>query len=62
MKIEFDSEIIEINEGEMIEVTKGVYHKPTSEEECQIMLVEPKGILNTGNVEGDLTSPNDKWI
>ena len=62
MKIEFDSEIIEINEGEMIVVPKGVDHKPTSEEECQIMLVEPKGILNTGNVKGDLTAPNDEWI
>tara|TARA_Y100000992_G_scaffold284683_1_gene235024 strand:+ start:373 stop:660 length:288 start_codon:yes stop_codon:yes gene_type:complete len=62
MKIEFDSEIIEINEGEMIVVPKGVDHKPTSEEECQIMLVEPKGILNTGNVKGDLTAPNDEWV
>ena len=41
----------------MIVVPKGVDHKPTSEEECQIMLVEPKGILNTGNVKGDLTAP-----
>ena len=62
MKIEFDSEIIEINEGEMIVVPKGVDHKPTSEKECQIMLVEPKGILNTSNVKGDLTAPNDERI
>ena len=62
MKIEFDSEIIEINEGEMIVVPKGVNHKTTSEKECQIMLVEPKDILNTGNVKGDLTAPNDEWI
>ena len=62
MKTEFDSEIIEINEGEMIVVPKGVDHKPTSDEECQIMLVELKGILNTGNVKGDLTAPNDEWI
>ena len=62
MKIEFDSEIIEINEGEMIVVPNGVDQNPTSEEECQIMLVEPKGILNTGNVKGDLKAPNDEWI
>ena len=62
MKIEFDTEIIEVNEGEMIVVPQGVNHKPTSEDECQIMLVEPKGILNTGNVKGDLTAPNDEWI
>ena len=62
MRIEFDSEIMEINEGEMIVVPRGVDHKPTSEEECQIMLVEPKGTLNTGNVKGDLTATNDEWI
>ena len=62
MKIEFDTEIIEINEGEMIVVPKGVDHKPTSEDECHVMLVEPKGILNTGNVKSDLTALNDEWI
>ena len=62
MKIEFDSEIIEINEGEIIVVPKGVDYKPTSEKERQIMLVEPKGISNTGNVKVDLTAPNDEWI
>ena len=62
MKIEFDTEIIEVNEGEMIVVPKGVDHKPTSEDECQVMLVEPKGVLNTGNIKGDLTAPNDEWI
>ena len=46
----------------MIVVTKRVDHKPTSENEYQIMLVEPKGVLNTGNIEGNLTPPNDKWI
>ena len=62
MKIEFDAEIIEVNEGEMIVVPKGVDYKPTAENECHVMLVEPKGILNTGNVKGDLTAPNDEWI
>ena len=42
MKIEFEQEIIEVNEGEMIVVPKGVDHKPTAENECHVMLVEPK--------------------
>ena len=62
MKIEFDTEIIEVNEGEIIVVPKGVDYKPTSEDEFQIMLVEPKGVLNTSNIERNLTAPNDKWI
>ena len=62
MKIEFNTEILEVNEGEMIVVPKGVDHKPTAENECHIMLVELKGVLNTGNVKGNLTAPNDEWI
>ncbi|MDC0228172.1 cupin domain-containing protein [Alphaproteobacteria bacterium] len=62
MKIEFDTETIEIKCGEMIVVPKGVAHKPFADEECKVMLVEPKGILNTGDTQGDLTAPNNQWI
>ena len=62
MNIEFEKKTIEINSGEMIVVPKGVAHKPFSDEECKVMLVEPRGILNTGNTRGDLTAPNDQWI
>ena len=62
MKIEFEAETIEIKSGEMIVVPKGVTHKPFADEECKVMLVEPRGILNTGDTNGDLTVPNDQWI
>ena len=62
MNIEFETKTIEIKSGEMIVVPKGVTHKPFAEEECKVMLVEPRGILNTGNVNGEMTAPNDKWI
>ena len=62
MKIEFDNETVDIKSGEMIVVPKGVDHKPFAEKESHVMLVEPKGVLNTGNVKGDLTAPNDEWI
>ena len=62
MSIEFETETIDINTGEMIVVPKGVTHKPFAEEECKVMLVEPRGVLNTGNAEGDMTAPNDRWI
>ena len=61
MKIQFDTEFIEVNERVMIVVPKGVDNKPTSEDKYQIMLVEPKGVLNTSNIEGNLKAPNDKW-
>nr|AIF25664.1 DSBH domain-containing protein [uncultured marine group II/III euryarchaeote SAT1000_53_H10] len=62
MKIEFENETVELNEGEMYVVPKGVEHKPCAETECKIMLVEPRGVVNTGNTEGDLTASNDVWV
>ena len=48
--------------GEMIVVPKGVMHKPFAIDECKVMLVEPRGVLNTGDARWDLTAPNDRWI
>ena len=62
MKIEFKDKTVELKEGEMFVVPKGVEHKPYSEKECKIMLVEPKGVVNTGDAGSDLTAPNDVWI
>ena len=62
MKIEFEDETVELNEGDMYVVPKGVEHKPYAENECKVMIVEPRGVVNTGNTEGDLTASNDVWI
>ena len=62
MKIEFENETVELNEGEMFVVPKGAEHKPYAETECKIMLIEPRGIINTGNTKGELTASNDVWI
>ena len=62
MKIEFENETVELNEGEMYVVPKGVEHIPCAETECKIMLIEPRGVVNTGNTEGDLTASNDVWV
>ena len=60
--IEFEDETIQIDEGEMIVVRKGVKHKPYAKVEAKIMLVEPSGVVNTGDKEDKLTAPNDEWI
>ena len=62
MKIEFENETVELNEGEMFVVPKGVEHKPYAEKECKVMIVEPRGVVNTGNTEGELTASNDVWV
>ena len=62
MRIEFEDETVELSEGEMYVVPKGVEHKPYAEEECKVMLVEPRGVVNTGDSKGKLTASNDVWI
>ena len=60
--IEFKDKKVELNEGEMIIVPKGVDHKPIAEQEVWIMLFEPKNIKHTGNVEHKLTVKKFKKI
>tara|TARA_Y100000996_G_scaffold405288_1_gene380290 strand:+ start:495 stop:863 length:369 start_codon:yes stop_codon:yes gene_type:complete len=62
MRIDFRDETIKLFKGEMIVVPKGVEHKPYADEECEIMIVEPKGVINTGESDSDLTAKNDVWI
>ena len=62
MKIEFKDKTVELNKGELYVVPKGVEHRPYAEDECQIMLIEPRGVINTGENKSDLTASNDVWI
>ena len=62
MGIEFKDRILELKEHEMIVIKKGEPHKPFAFEECKVLIVEPRGVINTGRTGGDLTSENDVWI
>ena len=62
MEIHYEDRVIELKSGEMVVVKKGEKHRPYAEEECKIMLVEPIGTVNTGDVGGELTALNNEWI
>jgi mannose-6-phosphate isomerase-like protein (cupin superfamily) len=62
MTIEFTDGTVDLKSGEMFVVSTGVEHKPFAEKECKIMLVEPAGTMNTGDVGGDLTAEDNVWI
>ena len=62
MHIEFEGHTISLGEGEMLVVPKGVRHKPYADQEAHVMLIEPKDVRNTGNIEDDFTAPNNKWV
>jgi mannose-6-phosphate isomerase-like protein (cupin superfamily) len=46
----------------MFVVPKGVEHKPYAEHEVKLLLIEPRGVLNTGHEAGNRTAKNDVWI
>ena len=62
LNIELKDTTIKLNKGEMVIIPKGVEHRPYAENECKIMLIEPKGVINTGKNKGELTAKNDVWI
>jgi len=62
MTLEFRDGKVELKAGEMYVVPRGVEHKPVAAGECAIMLVEPRGTVNTGDVGGERTAPNDVWV
>ena len=51
-----------VRAGEMFVVPRGVEHKPYAEQEVKMMLIEPRGVVNTGAVDSDRRAENDVWI
>jgi mannose-6-phosphate isomerase-like protein (cupin superfamily) len=62
LEIQLRDTSVLLNEGEMYVVQKHVEHKPVARDECHVLLVEPAGTINTGNVVDEKTAPNDVWI
>jgi mannose-6-phosphate isomerase-like protein (cupin superfamily) len=62
MRIDFRNGAVELSAGEMFVVPKGVEHKPCAEKEVKLLLVEPRGVVNTGEERGERTAPTDIWI
>jgi mannose-6-phosphate isomerase-like protein (cupin superfamily) len=62
MRIEFRDQIIPLGEGELCVVPHGVEHKPVADQECHILLIEPVGTLNTGDVLDEHTQTEELWI
>jgi mannose-6-phosphate isomerase-like protein (cupin superfamily) len=62
LRIDFRDGAVRLSTGEMFVVPKGVEHKPYAEQEVKLLLVEPRGVLNTGHEGGERTAENDVWI
>ena len=62
MILHFDHDQVLLKQGELYVVPQGVYHWPEAEQECHILLIEPQGVVNTGESGGILTAPQNVWI
>lgn len=62
MEIEFRDGTVRLRAGELCVVPRGKEHRPVASGECHVLLVEPRGVVNTGDSGGDLTAENDIWV
>jgi quercetin dioxygenase-like cupin family protein len=62
LEIQLSDGKVVLNEGEMLVVPKGLEHRPVAEHECHILLIEPAGTVNTGDLVNERTVANDVWI
>ena len=62
MVIEFRDRAVTVSAGEMFVIPKGIDHCTRADRECQAMLIEPRGVVNTGEAGSELTAPSDVWI
>ena len=62
LRIDLPDGSVTIGPGEMYVVKRGVQHKPYAEDEAHLLLIEPRGVINTGDEPSERTAPNDIWI
>jgi mannose-6-phosphate isomerase-like protein (cupin superfamily) len=62
MEIGFRDGSVAVRAGEMYVVPKGVEHVTRATRECHALVVEPRGVVNTGDAGGRLTAANDVWV
>lgn len=61
-RMEFRDRAVELREGELLVVPRGVEHRPVADREAEVLLFEPAGTVNTGNVRDERTVNAPEWI
>jgi mannose-6-phosphate isomerase-like protein (cupin superfamily) len=62
MEIGFRDRTVTLRQGELFVVPKGVEHITRAARECHALVIEPRGVVNTGDAGGGLTAKNDVWV
>ncbi len=53
---------VSLGPGELYVVPRGVEHRPIATEECDILLLEPAGVVNTGDATDTRLTATAEWI
>ncbi len=62
LQIDLRDKTLNLDEGDMVVIPKGIDHKPLCTEECHVLLIEPSQTANTGDTGGELTDEIIEWI
>lgn len=62
LSIEMEDRTVELDEGDLFVVKKGVRHNPVAKEECHLLLIERSSTLHTGDVVTDKTRSIDEQL
>jgi len=62
MEVGFRDRSVTVRAGELIVVPRGVEHSTRAAAPCEALIIEPRGVVNTGAVGGTLTARNDVWV
>ena len=52
---------VAVREGEMYVIPRGIEHITRARQECHALIIEPRGVVNTGDAASSLTADNDVW-
>ena len=62
LRIELRDGVVELRAGQLYVVPRGVEHRPVAERQCAVLLIEPRGTVNTGDAGGERTAVQDVWV
>lgn len=62
LTIDLDAGPVTLCAGEMLVIPKGLRHRPHATMEAKVLLVEPRGVVNTGDTSSELTAAQDVWV
>lgn len=62
LRIDLAEGCVHVKPGELYVVARGVEHRTAAQGEAKLMMIEPRGIMNTGHEGGERTAVNDVWI